>query len=758
MGADTGSDVPHGELHGTLPPGTRLRNYELLSVLGHGAFGITYRARDTLLGREVAIKEYLPTSLAVRTDGTTVVPRSREDAENFKWGRDRFLDEARTLVTLEGAPAVVRVYDFLEANGTAYMVMALVRGETLEQRVKREGALAAPIVERLMVKLLDGLEQVHVSHFLHRDIKPANIIVDSHDDPTLIDFGASRASMADRTSAMTAVFTPRYAAVEQLTSDEQGPWTDIYGLAVTLYFATTGEPPPTAMERVLKENYVPLSTVQPAGFRSGLLRGIDAGLAVRAADRPQSIAAWRALFAEERANDATIVERRPRQPPPAVTPPSSRPPIEVRPVPVSAVPRAPARRGRIAVLGASGLAVIVLLAGGYFWFSPQGNVGGRPQASEVPAAAQDEAEAKRKAAEEARQKAEAEAQRKAEAEAKAKADAEAKQKADAEARQKAEAEAKAKADAEAKRRAEAEARQKAEAEAKAKADADAKRKAEAEARQKAEAEAKAKADAEAKQKAEAEAKAKADAEAKAKAEAEARRVAAAEAKAKADADAKAKADAEAKAKADAEAKAKAEAEAQRVAAAEAKAKADAEAKAKADAEAKQKADAEAAAKQQADVAAKQQAEAEAKQKADAAAAQKAAEVSEAALNLSVADRQRVQSALTTLGFNTLGVDGTFGPRTRDMISSWQKARNQPVTGYLSAAQKDSLFSEASLVAPRTPPAQTPQTPVTNSAPRTQQTPPSLSANDPRCKSILQAAQLMGALADADRAYLRDHCR
>ncbi|WP_164045230.1 protein kinase domain-containing protein, partial [Serratia marcescens] len=82
-----------------------------------------------------------------------------------------------------------------------------------------------------------------VSHFLHRDIKPANIIVDSHDDPTLIDFGASRASMADRTSAMTAVFTPRYAAVEQLTSDEQGPWTDIYGLAVTLYFATTGEPP-----------------------------------------------------------------------------------------------------------------------------------------------------------------------------------------------------------------------------------------------------------------------------------------------------------------------------------------------------------------------------------------------------------------------------------------------------------------------------------------------------------------------------------
>src|SRR5262245_22807925 len=287
MGAGTDSDVAHGDLHGTLPPGTRLRNYELVSVLGHGGFGITYRARDTLLKREVAIKEYLPTSLAIRTHGATVVPRSSEDSDNFKWGRDRFLEEARTLVTLESAPAVVRVYDFLEANGTAYMVMALVRGETLEQRVKREGALPAPIVERLMGKLLDGLEQVHVSHFLHRDIKPANIIVDSHDDPALIDFGASRASMADRTSAMTAVFTPRYAAVEQLTSDEQGPWTDIYGLAVTLYFATTGGPPPTAMERVLKENYVPLSTVQPAGFRPGLLRGIDDGLAVGAGARPR---------------------------------------------------------------------------------------------------------------------------------------------------------------------------------------------------------------------------------------------------------------------------------------------------------------------------------------------------------------------------------------------------------------------------------------------------------------------------------------
>jgi peptidoglycan hydrolase-like protein with peptidoglycan-binding domain len=748
MGADTDPDVPHGELHGTLPPGTRLRNYELVSVLGHGGFGITYRARDTLLGREAAIKEYLPTSLAVRSHGATVVPRSSEHSDNFKWGRDRFLEEARTLVTLEGTPSVVRVYDFLEANGTAYMVMALVRGETLEQRVKRQGALAAPIVEHLVQKLLDGLEQVHVSRFLHRDIKPANIIVDSNDDPTLIDFGSSRASMADRTSAMTAVFTPRYAAVEQLTSDEQGPWTDIYGLAVTLYFATTGQAPPTAMERVLKENYVPLSTQRPAGFRPGLLRGIDAGLAVRAADRPQSIAAWRALFADERPSDATIVDRRPRRLP-DVTVPSSPVPKAASAAPAPAVlrvpPGAPSRRGQAALVG-GGAALIVFLAAGYFWLSPQvGSDGARRP--EVSAAAEAEAEAKRKADAEARQKAatEAAARQQAEAEARQKAEAEARRKADAEAaaRQQAEAEARQKAEAETKRKADAEAAARQQAEAKAKAEAEARQRAEAAAKQMAAAEA-------ARQQAEADAKAKAEAEARRKAEAEARQKAEAEAKAKAEADARAKADAEARQKAEADAKAKADAEARQ--------KAQAEAKQKADAEAAAKQQAEAAARQQAEAEAKQKADADAKQKADAVAAQKAAEVSEAALKLSVVDRQRIQSALTALGFDTHGSDGTFGPRTRDMIGSWQKARNQPLTGYLSATQKDSLLNEASLVAPRNPPAQTPQTPVTNSGARTSQTPPSSSANDPRCKSILQAAQLTGALPDADRAYLRDHCR
>ena len=146
MAADTKVDATQDGYRGTLPVGTRLRNYELLSILGHGGFGITYYARDTTLGREVAIKEYLPTSLALREDGTMVVPRSTQLAEDFVWGRERFLEEARILASLEGAPAVVHVHDFLEANGTAYMVMGLVRGDTLEQRLKRDGQLSAPVI------------------------------------------------------------------------------------------------------------------------------------------------------------------------------------------------------------------------------------------------------------------------------------------------------------------------------------------------------------------------------------------------------------------------------------------------------------------------------------------------------------------------------------------------------------------------------------------------------------------------------------
>ena len=616
MAAGTKADAKPNEMRGSLPAGTRLRNYELLSVLGHGGFGITYYAKDTTLGREVAVKEYLPTTLALRENGSTVVPRSTQLADDFIWGRDRFLEEARILATLEGAPAVVRVYDFLEANGTAYMIMGLARGDTLDQRLKRDGKLSAAIVLRMLERLLDGLDAVHKTGFLHRDVKPANLVLDANNTPTLTDFGASRSSMADRTPAMTAIYTPRYAAAEQLTSDKQGPWTDIYGLSATLYHAITGKPPPSSLERALNDAYEPLVQLSPEGYVLGILQGIDVGLTVRAKDRPQSIAEWRDILSSTGAqvSDETVFERPKRRSKPKPAPP----PVSRLPLPALVAAASPAtslaarfrsafaRLNRVTLYGGVASTILASVAGGYFIFPP-------------PAApVQDlKADGLRDVT-----KAEAEDKQKAEAEAKQKAEAEAKQKAEAEAKQKAEAEAKQKAEAEAKQKAEAEAKQKAEAEAKQKAE-------ETEARQKAEAEAKQKAEAEAKQKAEAEAKQRAEAEAKQRAEAEAKQ--------------------------------------------------------RAEAEAKQKAEAEA----------KQKAETEAKQKADAeAAAQKAAEAAEIALKLSQLDRQRLQVALTSLSFDTHGFDGVFGPRSREMILGWQKARSQTATGFLTAAQQQALLGEA----------------------------------------------------------------
>jgi len=247
------------------------------------------------------------------------------------------------------------------------------------------------------------------------------------------------------------------------------------------------------------------------------------------------------------------------------------------------------------------------------------------------------------------------------------------------------------------------------------------------------------------------------ADAEAKRQAEAALAKAQAERQRAEAEAKQKADAEAKRKADAEAKLKADAEAKQKADAEAKQKADAEAKQKADAEAKQKADAEA--KQKADDEAKQRADAEVRQKAEAAAddaARKAAaETAETALQLTSADRQRLQVALTVLGFDTRGSDGVFGPRSREMIASWQRAHSQPDTGFLSAAQPEALLRDASLETARKP---ADQQPVIIKRQKAEDTKPALSASDPRCKSILQYSQLTGALSDEDRAYLRDRCR
>ena len=621
MTPSTGTTIHHA----ALAAGRRVGRYEILGVLGQGGFGITYRARDTQLGRDVAVKEYLPTALAIRQDGTTVLPRSTDVVEDFVWGRDRFIAEGHTLASLEEAPAIVRVFDFLEANGTAYIVMELLRGETLEARLSARGPLSPAEVNAILRPLLDGLEHVHTAGFLHRDIKPANILLKANGAPTLIDFGASRAAIAGRTAAMTAIFTPGYAAAEQFTSAKQGPWSDIYGLAATIHCAITGQPPPSAFDRMLDDEYRPLVRLRPAGFAPGMLAGIDAALAVRAADRPQSIAQWRAILNDT--SNTTVAMSRPR-PAPAAPPP-----------PASPVMASDGRRPAALYAGAA-LAVVLLAIGGWFVLSPSGPQRGALQDMKVEDLERALAERRKADAETAeKRRLEEEAQRKATA------DALAKQAADAELE-----------------RAQAE-RQKAEQElARIKAELEAQLKAAAARRDQAEAAAQ-RAAAE-----EAERKAQAEADARRQAEEEARRKAAAEAQAKQQAD---------------EALAKAQAERQK-AEEEGRQKAEAEARQMAEATAKQKAEAEAA-----EAAAAKAAQ----QAASEAADRKAGEAAEAALKLAPADRQRLQAALTSLGFDTRGTDGAFGPRSREMIAGWQKARNQPPTGYVNATQQQALLRE-----------------------------------------------------------------
>ncbi len=307
MTNNLGSRSPGRGLHfGALQAGYSLGQYRLHDVLGVGGFGITYRAVDEKLRRPVAVKEYLPSDFAMRVSGMEVRPRSPADQEMFTWGLTRFLDEARVLAALNDAPNIVHVYDYLEANGTGYMVMELIEGEPLDKLVARVGKIPAQSILPLLPSLLKGLEAVHRAGYLHRDIKPANVLVRSSGEPVLVDFGAARMSMGQRTQVMTSIYSPGYAPPEQYAfgteANKQGPWSDIYALAATLHHAITGAAPPDSVRRLAKDSYVPLTKSAAGQYPPGFLAAIDAALSLSIDRRPQSVAAWsQMLFGDNRA-------------------------------------------------------------------------------------------------------------------------------------------------------------------------------------------------------------------------------------------------------------------------------------------------------------------------------------------------------------------------------------------------------------------------------------------------------------------------
>jgi serine/threonine protein kinase len=286
------------ESQNALPAGACLAEFEITGVLGIGGFGIVYTARDHSLQRQVALKEYMPSSLAARGEHSQVLVRSERHRETFELGLRSFVNEARLLAQFDH-PSLVKVYRFWEANGTAYMVMPLYQGVTLKKRLQE---LPAPPDEAwllgLLAPLTEALAVIHHANCFHRDIAPDNIILLSGSErPLLLDFGAARRVISDVTQALTVILKPGFAPVEQyaeVPEMKQGAWTDIYALAATVHHAITGRTPAAAVGRLMKDSFTPLSSAAAGRYSPGFLLALDNALKVRPEDRTPSVEVFRA--------------------------------------------------------------------------------------------------------------------------------------------------------------------------------------------------------------------------------------------------------------------------------------------------------------------------------------------------------------------------------------------------------------------------------------------------------------------------------
>jgi serine/threonine protein kinase len=368
--ADDDQTVVGASMNGgaALPFGHSLQEYVIEGLVGEGGFGIVYLARDTRLGRNVALKEYMPANLATRGSHHTVSVRSERHRETFELGLRSFVNEAQLLASFDH-PSLVKVYRFWEENGTAYMVMPFYQGPTLKKWLTD---LGEPPDERwllaLLQPMLDALEQIHHDHCYHRDIAPDNILLLPLQGtqaggagaplsvrPLLLDFGAARRVIGDMTHALTVILKPGYAPIEQYADSatmKQGPWTDVYALSAVLYACVTGRAPVPSVSRIITDDMVPAVQAGAGRYSQAFLEAIDAGLAVRPHDRPQSMAALRQLFAAlgsggVRAmpmDDATLMPSARPTPMPSARPvPMPAPPLTEMPTPAPAslAPAAP---------------------------------------------------------------------------------------------------------------------------------------------------------------------------------------------------------------------------------------------------------------------------------------------------------------------------------------------------------------------------------------------------------------------------------
>jgi len=281
-----------------LQPGSYIGDLQINAILGVGASGITYLVTDPAIGTRFALKEYLPARYVSRQDDGQVVANDEQSGEVFAAGLRSFLNEARIVAALDH-PNIVSILRYFEANGTAYFLMPYYQGQPLHHFLEANGNFDRDEARALMLPLMDALEYMHKEGVVHQDIKPANIYMTGAGDPILLDFGVAAADGGQSRK----LGSEGYAAPEQAATDGNiGPWTDIYGLAATLYRCVTGQIPVSASVRQIalaageKDPLTQFSQLAPAGQYGGLTDAVELGLQLQSKERPSDVGHWKKSF------------------------------------------------------------------------------------------------------------------------------------------------------------------------------------------------------------------------------------------------------------------------------------------------------------------------------------------------------------------------------------------------------------------------------------------------------------------------------
>jgi len=279
-----------------LQPGTRLAsNYLVGRKLGQGGFGITYIGYDFAAKRRVAIKEYFPREISTRSaDRQTVSPLSQANKDDLDYGLRKFEEEARALAHFRDHPGIVSFFDFFKANGTGYIVMAYVEGDTLRKHLQdRSERISFEAALQILSQVMRGLEEIHRVNILHRDISPENIYIERNGNVILLDFGAAKQAFSEQSQSLSVILRPGYAPEEQYRSrGRQGPYTDIYALGATFYRSITGKVPTESMDRLHHDDLVRPRTMRvPMPVKSEM--ALMKALAVKAEDRFQNVLEFR---------------------------------------------------------------------------------------------------------------------------------------------------------------------------------------------------------------------------------------------------------------------------------------------------------------------------------------------------------------------------------------------------------------------------------------------------------------------------------